>query len=87
MWLMRKSVSVPEKTLEHWSSQYITYRYPSQAALWWPASGEDINVGCLPARPGMIVVVLSSSCTIFPGLAGRQPTLMSSPLAGHHSAA
>jgi len=61
---MRKSVSVPEKTLEHWSSQYITYRYPSQAALWWPASGEDINVGCLPARPGKIVQLELKTTTI-----------------------
>jgi hypothetical protein len=44
--------SVPEKTLEHWASQYITYRYGGKAALWWPAKGEDIRLGHLPARPG-----------------------------------
>ena len=38
-------VSVPEKTLEHWSSQYITYRFGTHAALWWPATGEDIEIG------------------------------------------
>jgi hypothetical protein len=48
-------VSVPEKTLEHWSSQYVTYRYRSKAALWWPANGEDIDVRWLPARPGKAI--------------------------------
>jgi len=52
---MSPSVSVPEKTLEHWSSQYITYRYRSKAALWWPANGEDIDVDWLPTRPGKAV--------------------------------
>src|SRR5260370_26716845 len=55
VWLMPRSVSVPEKTLEHWSSQYVIYRYRSKAALWWPASGEDIDVRWLPARPGKVV--------------------------------
>lgn len=45
-------VSVPEKTLEHWSSQYVTYRYRSRASLWWPTNGQDIDVGWLPTRPG-----------------------------------
>lgn len=48
-------VSVPEKTLEHWLSQYVTYRYRSKAALWWPARGEDIDVRWLPGRPGKSV--------------------------------
>jgi hypothetical protein len=29
---MPPSVSVPEKTPEHWSSQYVMYRYCAQAA-------------------------------------------------------
>lgn len=48
-------VSIPEKTLEHWASIYLTYRYRSHAALWWPAHGEDINVGNLPPTPGKAV--------------------------------
>lgn len=48
-------VSVPEKTLEHWASLYITYRYRSKAALWWPVDGEDIDVQALPSRPGKAV--------------------------------
>src|SRR4051794_13240487 len=48
-------VSVPEKTLEHWASLYLTYRYRSHASLWWPAHGEDINFGYLPTRPGKAV--------------------------------
>jgi hypothetical protein len=55
VWLMPPSVSVPEKTLEHWSSQYVTYRYRSNVALWWPANGEDINVGWLPRKPGKAI--------------------------------
>ncbi|MGW1341355.1 hypothetical protein ACWCOV_09900 [Kribbella sp. NPDC002412] len=52
---MAASVSVPEKTLEHWVSQYVTYRFKSRAALWWPAAGEDVDVAWLPARPGKAV--------------------------------
>lgn len=52
---MTKSVSVPEKTLEHWSSLYLTYRYRSQASLWWPTRGEDIDVQMLPMTPGKAV--------------------------------
>jgi hypothetical protein len=47
---MPQSVSVPEKTLEHWSSQYVMYRYQAKAALWWPTSREDIDVR-LSTRP------------------------------------
>lgn len=46
------AVSVPEKTLEHWSSQYVTYRYKSMSALWWPTTGADIDVRFLPQHPG-----------------------------------
>jgi hypothetical protein len=52
---MTQSVSVPEKTLEHWSSLYLTYRYRSQVALWWPTRGEDIDVQMLPTTPGKAV--------------------------------
>src|SRR5229473_1301794 len=36
---MQRYVSVPEKTLEHWTSQYITSRFSTHAALWWPVTG------------------------------------------------
>lgn len=49
---MTQSVSVPEKTLEHWSSLYLTYRYRSQVSLWWPTRGEDIDLQMLPTTPG-----------------------------------
>ncbi|MEU1950838.1 hypothetical protein [Nocardia rhamnosiphila] len=49
------AVSVPEKTLEHWASQYINYRFRSNAALWWPTSGVDIDAQGLPLRPGKAV--------------------------------
>lgn len=35
--------SIPEKTLEHWSSIYLSDRFPN-GSLWWPASGEDVLV-------------------------------------------
>jgi hypothetical protein len=52
---MTQSVSVPEKTLEHWSSLYLTYRYRAQVSLWWPTRGEDIDVQMLPMTPGKAV--------------------------------
>jgi hypothetical protein len=62
-------VSVPEKTLEHWSSQYIAYRYRSWAAQWWPVSGEDIDVRWLPGRPGKVVQLeLKTTKVIGPGV-------------------
>ena len=35
--------SIPEKTLEHWTSIYLSNRF-SNGALWWPTSGEDVLV-------------------------------------------
>lgn len=64
VWLMPTSVSVPEKTLEHWSSQYVTYRYSSRAALWWPTSREDIDVQYLPTRPGKAVQLELKTTTV-----------------------
>lgn len=58
------SVSVPEKTLEHWSSQYLMYRYRSWAALWWPTSGEDIDVRWLPTRPGKAIQLEMKTTTV-----------------------
>jgi hypothetical protein len=53
--IVTQRVSVPEKTLEHWASQYIMYRYRAQASLWWPATGQDIDVRLLPTEPGKAV--------------------------------
>lgn len=61
---MPRRVSVPEKTLEHWSSQYITYRYNTQASLWWPASREDIGVGSIPPCPGKSVQLELKTTTV-----------------------
>jgi hypothetical protein len=61
---MPPSVSVPEKTLEHWASQYVTYRYRSKAALWWPATGEDVDVRWLPSRPGKAVQLELKTSTV-----------------------
>lgn len=48
-------VSVPEKTLEHWISQYVMFRYHSKCSLWWPAAGQDLDFSALPTRPGKAV--------------------------------
>jgi hypothetical protein len=61
---MRGYVSVPEKTLEHWSSQYINNRFHTHVALWWPARGEDIKVRWLPARPGKAVQLELKTTTV-----------------------
>lgn len=53
--LVTPPVSVPEKTLEHWASLCVTYRYSSYAAQWWPANGVDIDVQSLPGQPGKAV--------------------------------
>lgn len=37
-------VSIPEKTIEHWLSLYLNYRYGSNISMWWPVIGEDIEV-------------------------------------------
>jgi len=66
---MPRSVSVPKKTLEHWSSQYVIYLYHSKAALWWPASGQDIDVRWLPARPGKAMQLeLKATTVVRPGV-------------------
>jgi hypothetical protein len=57
-------VSVPEKTLEHWASIYLTYRYRSKASLWWPARGEDIYIGSLPSVPGKTVQLELKTTTL-----------------------
>lgn len=57
-------VSVPEKTLEHWASIYLTYRYRSHAALWWPTSGEDIHVGYLSPYAGKAVQLELKTTTL-----------------------
>jgi hypothetical protein len=57
-------VSVPEKTLEHWSSQYINSRFRTHAALWWPARGQDIDVRWLPSRPGKAVQLELKTTTV-----------------------
>jgi hypothetical protein len=64
VFLAPHSVSVPEKTLEHWSSQYVTYLYRSWAALWWPTRGEDIDVRLLPTRPGRAVQLELKTTTV-----------------------
>ena len=38
--------------MEHWCSQYVTYRYKAKSALWWPTTGADVDVRFLPHHPG-----------------------------------
>lgn len=44
--------SIPEKTLEHWCSLHLSYRYRAHLHMWWPASGEDIDVALRPEAFG-----------------------------------
>ena len=46
------TVSIPEKTLEHWSSTYILNRYRTNVTVWWPADGADVAIGDLGYEPG-----------------------------------
>lgn len=43
-------VSIPEKTIEHWLSLYLNYRYASKISMWLPVIGEDIQVHPLTNR-------------------------------------
>jgi hypothetical protein len=52
---MTQNVSVPEKTLEHWASLCVAYRYRSLAAQWWPVNGVDIDLQALPTQPGKAI--------------------------------
>jgi hypothetical protein len=52
---MTQKVSVPEKTLEHWASLCVAYRYSSLAAQWWPGNGVDIDIQALPTQPGKAI--------------------------------
>lgn len=52
---MTQKVSVPEKTLEHWASLCVAYRYSSLAAQWRPVNGVDIDLQALPAQPGKAI--------------------------------
>jgi hypothetical protein len=49
------AVSLPEKTLEHWTSQFIGYRFRTYAHIWWPAAGVDVDVLRLPGHMGKAV--------------------------------
>lgn len=57
-------VSIPEKTLEHWASIYLTYRYRSHAALWWPAFGEDVRIDSLPSGAGKAIQLELKTTTL-----------------------
>lgn len=61
---MPGSVAVPEKTLEHWSSQYIQAIYRTKAGLWWPVTGQDIDFRGLPLRPGKAVQLELKTLTV-----------------------
>lgn len=44
--------SIPEKTLEHWCSIHLSYRYRARLRMWWPTAGEDVDVSGGPLAPG-----------------------------------
>jgi hypothetical protein len=57
-------VSIPEKTIEHWMSQYLTYRFRTKAQLWWPAFGEDVNVLSMLRGPGKVIQLEVKTTTV-----------------------
>jgi hypothetical protein len=61
---MQRYVSVPEKTLEHRTSQYITSRFSTHAALWWPVDGQDIDIRKFPATAGKAVQLELKTSTV-----------------------
>lgn len=61
------TISIPEKTLEHWASIYLSYRFRTKAQIWWPAMGEDIDVRWLPSRPGKAVQLELKTTRILAG--------------------
>lgn len=61
---MQRYVSVPEKTLEHWTSQYITSRFSTHAALWWPVDGQDIDIRNFPAAAGKAIQLELKTTTV-----------------------
>jgi hypothetical protein len=61
---MPGSVAVPEKTLEHWASQYLQAIYGTKAGLWWPVNGQDIDFRGLPTRPGKAVQLELKTITV-----------------------
>lgn len=38
------ATSFPERTFEHWISQYIAYRFRTHLGQWWPAVGADVEI-------------------------------------------
>lgn len=58
------TVLLPEKTLEHWASQYILYLFRSKANVWWPSFGVDIDIQGLPLRPGKLLSLEMKTATI-----------------------
>jgi len=53
-------VAVPEKTLEHWVSIYLSNKFSSKISLWWTAFDKDIlihNIPNLPRYPGKAVSI------------------------------
>lgn len=50
--------SLPEKTLEHWTSLYLASRFPN-GNQWWPTRGEDVRVALRASltSPGKLLML------------------------------
>jgi hypothetical protein len=50
--------SLPEKTLEHWTSLYLSSRFP-RASQWWPGLGEDVALALRSSltAPGKVILL------------------------------
>jgi hypothetical protein len=60
-------ISLPEKTLEHWASQYVLFRFRSKAQIWWPPFGADVDIRNLPRRPGKALYLELKTATVASG--------------------
>lgn len=49
--------SIPEKTLEHWCSFHLNYRFRSHLQIWWPTFGAEIDALRIPGVSGKRVWV------------------------------
>lgn len=63
---LKRYVSVPEKTLEYWTSQYITSRFSTHAARWWPVDGEDVDIRNFPATASKAQLELKTTTVTGP---------------------
>jgi hypothetical protein len=84
---MTYRVSLPEKTLEHWASIYISNRFPG-ANVWWPTQGDDIALDLFTAaasaiRPSQLLVLEIKTSTWLGPRRGHQVNIDTAQLSDY----